>query len=194
MHLPSYIERKEPCTVPPTPFFFCPYATDYDFDDSAPLPTNWLKFLNEIWPDDPFSAAALQEWFGYHLTTDVSQEKIAMFIGPKRCGKSTIAKILTAMIGQANVCNPKIAAFGGPFGNESLIGKMAAIITDARITSRTDISQVVENLLTISGTDGQTIARKTQNRLERKTCLASSQSFPTRCRDSPIHRVRCRAA
>ena len=160
LHLPSFVDRLTPHRLPPTPRFFCPYATDYDLDESAPAPKNWLEFLGRLWPDDPDSVAALQEWFGYHLTPDTSQEKIGMLIGPKRSGKGTIAKVLTAMIGDANVTNPKFGALGSQFGTESLIGKMAAIITDARITSRTDISQVVENLLTISGTDRQTIARK----------------------------------
>ncbi len=160
LHLPSFVDRIAPHRLPPTPRFFCPYATDYDLDERAPAPTNWLEFLSKLWPDDPDSIAGLQEWFGYHLTPDTSQEKIGMLIGPKRSGKGTLAKTLTAMIGEANVCNPKFGALGSQFGTESLIGKMAAIITDARITSRTDISQVVENLLTISGTDRQTIARK----------------------------------
>jgi putative DNA primase/helicase len=90
----------------------------------------------------------------------VSQQKIGTFIGPRRCGKGTIVRVLTALIGEANVCNPTLSGLGTQFGQAILIGKLAAIITDARITGRADIAQVVETLLSISGEDNKTIQRK----------------------------------
>jgi putative DNA primase/helicase len=37
------------------------------------MPVGWLKFLKEIFPDDPRSIMALQEWFGYLLLGDTTQ-------------------------------------------------------------------------------------------------------------------------
>jgi putative DNA primase/helicase len=159
IHLPSFAAGKK-AIVPPTPSFFCPYATDYDFDPKAPSPEGWFAFLRQLWPDDPQSVSTLQEWFGYHLTPDTSQQKIGMIIGPKRSGKGTIIRIQKAMMGAVNVCHPTLTGLGTQFGLAELIGKMAAIITDARITGRADIAQVVESLLSISGEDGKTISRK----------------------------------
>jgi putative DNA primase/helicase len=67
---------------------------------------------------------------------------------------------MTALIGPENVANPTLSQLGANFGLAPLIGKLAAIITDARLSGRTDVAQVVERLLAISGEDNQTIDRK----------------------------------
>jgi putative DNA primase/helicase len=95
-----------------------------------------------------------------------------MMIGPRRSGRGTIARIITALIGPANVCNPTLGSLATNFGLQPLIGKQAAIITDARMSGRSDLAQVVERLLSISGEDGQTIDRKHKN--------AWSGKLPTR--------------
>lgn len=164
VHLPTFAAGDWKDAIRrPTPNFFCPYATDYDFDPKALEPSVWLDLIhNKYWPDDPQSVASLQEWFGYHLTSDTRQQKIGLLIGPRRCGKGTIARVIRAMIGALNVCNPKLSSLGTQFGSAVLIGKLAAIITDARLSGRSDIAQIVENLLAISGEDAQTIHRKHQ--------------------------------
>jgi putative DNA primase/helicase len=161
VHLPRFIAGEgESAIRPPTPAFFSPYHLDYDFHIRAPEPCNWFKFLCSIWLGDPESIATLREWFGLMLTPDTSHQKIAMLIGPKRSGKGTIARVLRAMIGPENLANPTLASLGTNFGLAPLIGKPAAVITDARLSGRTDVAQVVERLLSISGEDGQTIDRK----------------------------------
>ncbi len=81
IHLPSLVAHTEHLHKP-TPRFFTSSALDYDFDIHAPRPVRWLEFLNQLWPDDPQNIDALQEWFGYSLTPDTSQQKIEMLIGP----------------------------------------------------------------------------------------------------------------
>ena len=148
------------CLARPTPSFFGAYSLDFDYcPDEAP-PLTWLKFLSDIWGDDPESVRAIQEWFGYNLTSDTSRQKIMMIIGPKRSGKGTIARTLTSLLGSANVATPTLAGFSSPFGAACLIGKPAAIFTDAKIGGRHDISLGVERLVAISGEDTQTIPRK----------------------------------
>jgi putative DNA primase/helicase len=58
------------------------------------------------------------------------------------------------------MCSPTLASFGAPFGKQGLIGKMLAIISDARIGGRVDTASVAEALLAISGQDNQTVPRK----------------------------------
>lgn len=159
VHIPSYVAKKQ-AIDPPTPRFFGTYSLDYSFDPAALAPSEWLKFLDSIFPDDKESVQALQEWFGYCLTPDVSHQKILTLIGPKRSGKGTIARILGALIGGINVAAPTLASLATNFGCESLIGKPLAIIADARLGGRTDQAQIVERLLSISGEDCQTIDRK----------------------------------
>lgn len=134
----------------------------FDYNPNAPEPALWLAKLRQWWPDDDETECIdlLQEWFGYLLTPDTSQQKILSVFGGPRCGKGTIVRVLTAMLGKSNVCNPKIAALGERFGREGLIGKTAAIITDMRIGKDASVPSIVETLLTVSGEDGQSVQRK----------------------------------
>ncbi len=121
-------------------------ALPYNFDPAATCPT-WLKFLGEVYPDEPDCVNTLQEVFGYLLTADVSAHKVFLIVGPPRSGKGTTARVLTAMVGRANVTSPTLSQLGEkPFGRECLIGKRVAIIGDMQITKNTDISAVAETL------------------------------------------------
>jgi putative DNA primase/helicase len=162
VHLPSVVvgDLAEPrkMTVKPTPRLFCTYALEFDFDLDVEPPEEWLGFLD--WPSDPQSISTLQEWFGYCLTPDTSQEKILALIGPKRAGKDTIARILADLVGRKNAAGPTLAGLSTQFGLESLIGKPLAVVSDARISGRTDSSIIVERLLAISGRGRLTVDRK----------------------------------
>jgi putative DNA primase/helicase len=68
--------------------------------------------------------------------------------------------VLKALVGEASACSPTLAALGSPFGLWPLIGRTTAIIGDARLGGRSDIAEIVERLLSISGEDLQTIDRK----------------------------------
>lgn len=159
VHLGDWAAGK-PHVRPPTPRLFTSVVLPYDYHPHAPAPRRWLEFLGQLWPDDASTIDTLQEWLGYNLLPDTSQQKIAMFVGPRRSGKGTIARVLTALVGPGNVCSPTLGNLGTNFGLQPLIGKLAAIISDARLSARTDAAIVTERLLSISGEDGQTIDRK----------------------------------
>ncbi|HEX4143768.1 MAG TPA: phage/plasmid primase, P4 family [Pirellulales bacterium] len=160
IHLPSLVAGLADRDSPATPRYFTTAALDYDFDFEAPAPTAWLDFLGQLWPQDPASVETLQDWFGYCLTPDTCQQKIQLLVGPPRSGKGTIARVLAALIGKANVAGPTLAGLATNFGLWPLIGKSLAIISDARLSGRTDSAIVTERLLSISGEDAQTIDRK----------------------------------
>jgi putative DNA primase/helicase len=172
VHLPSWVAGGGSAAVrEPHPNLFARHALDYDFDPEAPEPVEWLHFLgsktipdhpgvHQLWPDDRESVAALQEWLGYLLVPDVSQHKILLLVGPTRCGKGTIARVVQALVGIANVANPTLSGLGTQFGLQPLVGKMVAIIADARMSGRSDMAQITENLLSISGEDTRTVDRK----------------------------------
>lgn len=154
LHLPSGD------LYPSTPNYFCMNDTAVEFDPEALVPTEWRRFLGQIWPDDPQSIGALQDIFGLLLSPDTSQQKILLIVGPKRSGKGTIAGVLSDLRGRTSVCNPTLASLETNFGLSPLIGKSIAIIGDARLSGRADQSKIAERLLSISGEDGQTIDRK----------------------------------
>ncbi|MGY4467328.1 putative DNA primase/helicase [Bradyrhizobium sp. LB9.1b] len=147
----------------PTPGFFCMNASDVTFDSRAPEPREWLHFLDMIWPDDPQSIETLQDVFGYLLSSDTSHQKIPLIIGPKRSGKGTIARVLTALLGQDSVTAPTLASLATNFGLAPLIGKSVAIVGDARLSGKVDQSAIAERLLSISGEDSITVDRKFQS-------------------------------
>jgi putative DNA primase/helicase len=147
--------------IPPTPSFFTFNQIEIDYDPSAPAPIQFLKFLDSLFPEgDTEAIEALQETFGYALTPDRRFQKIPLWVGPKRGGKGTLAKILKRLVGHANACNPSLNDLGGLFGRQSLIGKTLAIIGDLRLGPRSDLARIAEVLLSISGEDDQTVPRK----------------------------------
>lgn len=160
VHLPSLAEGKAAGIWKPTPTYFGTFALNYDYDPAADAPVEWFRFLGSLWDNDPQSIETLQEWFGYCLTADTRQQKILSLIGPKRAGKDTIARVLRAMVGAENVAGPTLTSLASQFGCSSLIGKPLAIVSDARLSGRTDAAVIVERLLTISGEGTLDIDRK----------------------------------
>ena len=143
-----------------TPAFFAVNAVVFAYDPDAPEPREWLAFLTSLWPDDQEAISTLQEVFGLMLTAETRYEKILMLVGPKRSGKGTVARILRALRGHASVAGPTLSGLGGHFGMEGLIDKPVAIISDARIGSRSDLHIITERLLSISGEDALSVPRK----------------------------------
>jgi putative DNA primase/helicase len=135
-------------------------ALDFDYEPNAVEPQEWLKFLHSVWPDDPECIATLQEIFGYFVSGDTRRQKAFLIVGPKRGGKGTIGRMLTALLGSDNVAGPTLASLAENFGLAPLIGKRAAIISDARLGGRADQHNIAERLLSISGEDRLTIDRK----------------------------------
>ena len=145
---------------PSSPRMFVTSALDFDYDQNAAAPEDWLDFLDAIWPDDPESIRALAEMFGYLLTDDTSQQKMFMMVGPPRSGKGTILRILESLVGYTNRVSPSLTSLGAHFGLQPLIGKRLAMISDARLSGKADQQPIVENLLRISGEDSLSIDRK----------------------------------
>lgn len=145
---------------PPTPNFFCPYALPYPYDSGAPSPERFLQFLDELFGDDQESKDLLQEFIGYLLVPDTSQQKMLLLVGPPRSGKGTISRMTRDLLGHHNVAGPTLASLGTNFGLQPMIDKPVAIISDARLSGRTDNAVVVERLLSITGEDALTVDRK----------------------------------
>ena len=146
--------------APHTPGFFTRHAVPYAWEGTLIEPTTWLTFLGEIFGGDQEQIDALQEIFGYLLTSDTSFQKIFLILGPKRSGKGTIGRILAALLGIPNVCSPTLTSLTTQFGVQPLIGRTIALISDVRISNRLNVQVVIERLLMISGEDHVTIDRK----------------------------------
>lgn len=148
--------------MPATSRLFITNSMEFDYDPAAPAPIEWLKFLSDIWPNEPDSIEAVGDMFGYMLTGDTSQQKMFMLIGPPRSGKGTILRVLEAVVGEHNRASPSLASLGTNFGLQPLVGKRLAMISDARLSGKADQAPIAENLLRISGEDSITLDRKNQ--------------------------------
>ena len=154
LHLPTGVVHNH------TAEFFGLNAVEYDHDPITPAPWAWTAFLTEIFDGDDECIDTLQELFGYFLLPDTRQQKIGLIVGPRRSGKGTIGRVLTGILGSANVCAPTLGSLSTNFGLWPLLNKQLAIISDARLSGRTDQAVVVERLLSISGEDTITADRK----------------------------------
>ncbi len=146
---------------PHTPIFFNRVSVPFAYDPTAPEPKKWLDFLHRLFPDDPEAIEVLQEYFGYVLSGRTDLHKMLLIVGPMRSGKGTLARILTAMVGEDNTAAPTLAGLAESFGMADLIGKTLAVVGDARFTKATNTT-VVERLLSISAADPLEVNRKYQ--------------------------------
>lgn len=157
------LDLRERKVFEPTPRLFATQALGAAWEPSGEEPKQWLEFLDSIWGNDRESIRALQQIFGYLISPDTSQQKLFAVVGPARSGKSTIARVLKALIGEDSVTNPTLGSLERQFGLAPLVGKSAAIIGDARLGGRADQAAVVERLLSISGEDPLSIDRKNRD-------------------------------
>jgi putative DNA primase/helicase len=146
--------KLQPCS----PLYFNLSALPYEYQPDPPAPTRWLRFLQELFPDDGDSIRLLQQWFGYVISGDTNLHKILLVVGPPRSGKGTLVRVLRALLGAENVAGPTLASLGTNFGLSPLLGKGLATVSDARLGH--DSFVVVERLLSISGEDAVTVDRK----------------------------------
>ncbi|MFZ4700310.1 MAG: DNA primase family protein [Candidatus Methylumidiphilus sp.] len=145
---------------PHSPTYFNANVLSFDYDPCTREPMEWLKFLGQIMPDDAEAISCLQEMFGLLLTSETKYQKIFMVVGPKRCGKGTIARVLVSLLGRDNTCSPTLASLSEHFGMTPLIGKQLATISDARLDAKSNKAVILERLLSVSGEDDLTIDRK----------------------------------
>lgn len=150
---------------PPSPDLFATAAIPIEWTGQPAHCPRWKQFLADVWGDDFRSVDLLQEWFGYLLTPDTSRQKLMLIIGPKRSGKGTIARILTALLGPRNVAAATLGTLGSRFGLHPLLGKLATVVPDARLGGKTDPADVVQTLLSLTGEDSVLVDRKGKDAL-----------------------------
>ena len=144
----------------PTPTFFTRQAIGFDYEPNAKKPQAWLTFLNQIFAGDNDQIGALQEAIGYILSTDCSQEKCFLLVGPKRSGKDTIRNVIQSLLPDGAVTGPTLESLATNFGMAQLIHAQLAVVGDMRLGSRADKDLLAENVLKLTGRGLFTIDRK----------------------------------
>ena len=144
--------------LPHDPELFTFNALDYDYDADAVAPARWLRFVNEVFHED--CRDLVQQICGYLLTPDTSRQAIFVFVGAAGSGKSTLGRVLLSILGNRNVCSPSLSGLGTQFGQQVLIGKQLALISEMKLDHRDNKEAIARVLLNISGEDPIAIPRK----------------------------------
>ncbi|HMN39050.1 MAG TPA: phage/plasmid primase, P4 family [Hyphomicrobium sp.] len=144
--------------IPHDPELFTFNALDYDYDQDAAAPERWLKFIREVFHED--SVQLVQQICGYLLTPDTSRQAIFVFVGAAGSGKSTLGRVLHSILGNRNVCSPSLSGLGTQFGQQLLIGKQLALISEMKLDHHDNKEAIARVLLNVSGEDPVSIPRK----------------------------------
>ena len=143
----------------PDPRLFTYNVFPYDFDEDV-----WSNLYedtyNQIFNEDVECIRTLMQWFGYNLVPDMTLEKLMLFIGDTRSGKSTILETLHGILGRKQYNATSFQALANTHGLYSLIGKLAATLGDARTPRRGEADAALQTILQISGGDPVTVNPK----------------------------------
>lgn len=129
---------------------------------------NFIKFLEATFHDDEDESAApvtireLMKVIGYYLIEDLSHHNgnITWFHGSPGTGKSTLMKVICALLGKRNVVSSNMYKISSQFHLASWIGKRLAVFADLDQGSRVDKTSNVEIFKMIATGDPMSVDRK----------------------------------
>ena len=129
LNVDALIRADQPRLSPHSGDWFTQTTFPYDYNAAATCP-GWLKFLDEVLEGDQERIRLLQQWFGYCLTADTTQQKFVVAVGEGQNGKSVALDLLTAMLGPDNVSHVRVELFAQRFQLTMTLGKLANISYD----------------------------------------------------------------
>ena len=98
----------------------------------------WLQFITP----DPEDREMLLEFAGYCMTRDVRQQKFLILNGEGGTGKSTVIRLIEAMIGRENLSNISLSELTQRFSVYGLLGKLLNSCADLELTALEDTSTI----------------------------------------------------
>lgn len=120
--------RPRPKVKESTPDIFSTWTKGYDYVSTAKCP-NFQKFLKGIQPNKS-NRLALQKMAGLCLIPNSSYEKAFVFCGAAGSGKTTLMKVLKAMLGQNCYCSVPLAKMPEMSNGALLTGKLVNFSSD----------------------------------------------------------------
>lgn len=114
---------------PHSPEFLSTVQIPIEYNPNATAP-HFMSFMKDITIDDSQLINVHQELVGYWLTVETKAEKAVYYYGGGANGKSVMASIVTALVGQDNVSSVPLSEFSQTFGMENLIGKSLNIAAE----------------------------------------------------------------
>lgn len=114
---------------PHSPEFLSTVQIPIEYNPNATAP-HFMSFMKDITIDDSQLINVHQELVGYWLTVETKAEKAVYYYGGGANGKSVMASIVTALVGEDNVSSVPLSEFSQTFGMENLIGKSLNIAAE----------------------------------------------------------------
>ena len=114
-----------------------PHSRDYlstiqlqaRYDLTAICP-RWEQLLDEVFQGDVELIDLVQEFMGYSLIPDTSQEKALLLIGEGANGKSTLLRVWEYLLGPDNISSVTLAGLQNEFHRVTLQGKLLNITAE----------------------------------------------------------------
>lgn len=142
----------------PTPAFFSFNILPYDFNEDIHSQL-WEDFLKDVFNGNQEKIQLLSQWFGYNCVPDMSQEKLLLCTGRPRSGKGTVLNTLTTLLGSKQCVSTSFQTLCTEFGYQPLLGKLAVLLSDAKIPNQKQAEAALEKILQITGRDPVGIRR-----------------------------------
>ena len=152
-----YVDRN--ALEPITADIFLTTTLPYDFDPRYKHPT-WDWTVVDWFNGAQDCIDLLQEWMGYCLIASNHMEAMMYLFGNPGSGKSTVARVIEAMLGPNRSCSADTSSFTNLFGPGKLLNKYLAIMNESRATNRHEIDKLLQAWKTITGGDTVNINRK----------------------------------
>lgn len=148
----KYVEDNEIYMYNPTPALFSFNVLPYKFDEDA-WSNLWEQFYKDIFNDNEKQIELLAQWFGYNCVPDMSYEKLMLCTGRPRSGKGTVLNTLAAMLGHKQCVSTSFQTLCTEFGYQPLMGKLAVLLSDAKVPREREAKAALEKILQIVGRD-----------------------------------------
>jgi len=151
-----YVEERQ--LVPMTPDIFLTTTLPYDYDSRA-ICELWDWFVADIFNGDQECIDLLQEWMGYCMIASNHMQSMMFFFGVPGSGKSTVGRVIEALLGKARTTGANTNSFKDVFGPAVLLNKYVAIMSESRDTNRADTDKLLQSWKAITGGDTLSVRR-----------------------------------
>lgn len=129
--------------MPHDPCYYAINQIPHDFIFNANCNNGFASdWINSLFDKDDDREMLLQ-YIGYCMTIDTSQQKLLILNGSGGTGKSTLIKVVNAMVGSDNIASISLNSLtSNRFASFGLVGKLVNSCADLEIDALTDTSTV----------------------------------------------------
>lgn len=132
--------------LPHSPKYLCINQIPHKYEPNAKYEgtktEGYLHFICE----EQDSREMLLQFIGYSLTKDVGQQKFLVLNGEGGTGKSTVIRLIEALVGSSNVSNISLTDLQQRFASFGLMGKLLNSCADLEIQALEDTS-IIKKIL-----------------------------------------------